>query len=352
MYATNVEANIEALSPGVGSSALWSVVMKASVIVGLVLFLLLAFIANGCTTKGTAPVNSDVTLTLNADPPTIAAGQTSTLTWSSTNSTSVVSSDFGAETVNGSMVVSPTQTQTFTITVQGAKGEQTARATVTVGGPVQLTLTAAPSTVVAGQSVLLTWSTTHATSVVNSNFGADSLNGSIMVVPMQTMTYSLTVKGPEGQQTAQATVTISGGMLTTVNVESHPETVAVSPITNRCYVTNKGNNTLSVLNGDTNTLLTTVKVGNSPFGVAVNSITNHIYVTNADDDTVSVLDGGTNSLLATVKVGKTRSAWQSIRQQIASTWPIRTKIRSVSSMGVPISSSTRCPWDRSPSKWR
>ena len=44
-------------------------------------------------------------------------------------------------------------------------------------------------------------------------------------------------------------------------------------------------------------------MGNIPNGVAVNPTTNRIYVTNTADDTVSVIDGTTNTVIVTVNVG-------------------------------------------------
>ena len=41
-------------------------------------------------------------------------------------------------------------------------------------------------------------------------------------------------------------------------------------------------------------------VGNSPDGVAVNPNTNMVYVANYDDNTMSVIDGKTNSVVKTI----------------------------------------------------
>ena len=60
---------------------------------------------------------------------------------------------------------------------------------------------------------------------------------------------------------------------------------------------------MSVLDGNAKTVLATVPVGNRPQRVAVNPTTNRVYVANHSDNTVSVLDGGANTVLATVAVG-------------------------------------------------
>lgn len=70
---------------------------------------------------------------IQATPPTITNGQSSTLVWTSINASSVVSSNFGASATSGSKVVSPTVTTVYTITVQSPLGDtDTKTATVTV----------------------------------------------------------------------------------------------------------------------------------------------------------------------------------------------------------------------------
>ena len=71
-----------------------------------------------------------------------------------------------------------------------------------------VTLTANPTTIIAGESTTLTWNGTNAASVVTSNFGATATSGTMQVSPALTTTYTITVSGPGGQATASATVTI------------------------------------------------------------------------------------------------------------------------------------------------
>ena len=71
---------------------------------------------------------------------------------------------------------------------------------------------------------------------------------------------------------------------------------------------------MSVIDGNTNTVTATVTVGNYPLAVAVNSATNKIYVANYCGNqfgcnatpapgTVSVVDGNSNTVTHTVTVG-------------------------------------------------
>ena len=50
-------------------------------------------------------------------------------------------------------------------------------------------------------------------------------------------------------------------------------------------------------------LLTTVSVGNQPDDVAVNPVTNRVYVVNEEGQTVTVIDGATNTAVTTIFVG-------------------------------------------------
>jgi len=90
----------------------------------------------------------------------------------------------------------------------------------------------------------------------------------------------------------------------TISVGSFPYGVAVNPFNDRVYVTNRGSNTVSVIDGPTSTKLSNIIVGNSPVGIAVNPSSNWIYVANINSGTVSVMDGITNKVTDTITVGK------------------------------------------------
>ncbi|AIH39905.1 hypothetical protein IQ42_14540 [Mycobacterium tuberculosis] len=67
--------------------------------------------------------------------------------------------------------------------------------------------------------------------------------------------------------------------------------VAVNPGGN-IYVTNQGSNTVSVIDPATNTVTgSPITIGNGPSGVAVSPVTGLVFVTNFDSNTVSVIDG-------------------------------------------------------------
>jgi len=162
-------------------------------------------------------IDSDVppTVTISADPATILVGESSTLTWSSTNAASVtIDNGIGDVPVNGSITVSPTETTTYTITATGPAGTATDSATVTVIYPPTVTISADPSTILVGQSSTLTWSSTNADSVsIDQGIGSVDLSGTTMVSPSETTTYTITATGPGGTATDSVTVIVSSIML-------------------------------------------------------------------------------------------------------------------------------------------
>jgi peptidoglycan-associated lipoprotein len=111
-----------------------------------VLFLLL--VASGCKKKETAPPPPPPpkapTATLSANPTSIQAGQSATLTWSTEFATDVAL-DGNKVDPSGSQTVSPTQTTTYHLTAKGNGGTQEATAQVSVAPKPTPTPTPAPT---------------------------------------------------------------------------------------------------------------------------------------------------------------------------------------------------------------
>jgi PKD repeat protein len=151
------------------------------------------------------------TATFSASPTSITAGQSSTLTWTSSNATTVsIDNGVGSQALNGSVPVSPATTTTYTLTATGPGGTTTKTATVTVTQPAPTaTFSAAPTSINAGQSSTLTWSTTNATSIsIDNGVGSKPASGTASVSPTTTTTYTLTATGAGGTITKTATVTV------------------------------------------------------------------------------------------------------------------------------------------------
>jgi YVTN family beta-propeller protein len=79
--------------------------------------------------------------------------------------------------------------------------------------------------------------------------------------------------------------------------------VAVNPLTNLAYISNL-NNTVSVLDGQTNKIIGKIAVEKLPTATNINYKTNLIYVTNYLANSISVIDGITNKVISTIKVAK------------------------------------------------
>jgi peptidoglycan-associated lipoprotein len=75
------------------------------------------------------------TASLTASPDTIDKGQSSTLSWQTSNATDVSIEGIGAVQPSGSQSVSPADSTTYTLTAKGAGGTQSATARVTVNAP-------------------------------------------------------------------------------------------------------------------------------------------------------------------------------------------------------------------------
>jgi len=112
--------------------------------------------------QGTDPTVASPTVTISADPETIYEGQSSTLTWSSTDTDSCeIQPEIGGGNPlpsNGSETVSPTATTTYTITATGSGGTAFDSVMVTVsagGGQLGVTVQKAPGEPLGGINTYL-----------------------------------------------------------------------------------------------------------------------------------------------------------------------------------------------------
>ncbi|MGA8492427.1 MAG: YncE family protein [Terriglobales bacterium] len=80
-------------------------------------------------------------------------------------------------------------------------------------------------------------------------------------------------------------------VIDTIAVGNHPIYLAVDQNTNRVYVSNQADDTVSVIDGTTDTVVSTIRVGHNPNGVAANPRTNTIYVANLSSGTLSIING-------------------------------------------------------------
>lgn len=154
-----------------------------------------------------------------ASPASVISGGTSTLNWSAPGATSfTVSSDVGdapGTQFGNSATVKPWVTTTYTIVARNTAGSDTRTLTlnVTPAGPKPsiVTFTAAPTSLVAGQSTTLAWTTTGATSLSISPLvgTVPGPNGTISIAPLATTTYKLTATNANGSTTKNVTVNVT-----------------------------------------------------------------------------------------------------------------------------------------------
>ncbi len=81
------------------------------------------------------PAPAAPTASLSASPDTIDKGQSTTLTWQTTNATDVSIDGIGAVQANGSQSVTPSDSTTYHLVAKGTGGTQEATARVTVNAP-------------------------------------------------------------------------------------------------------------------------------------------------------------------------------------------------------------------------
>jgi hypothetical protein len=164
---------------------------------------------------------------ISANPKSIAAGGSSTLTWTTQNA---VSADLNGTTValNGSQTVSPTATTTYRITGHGSTGATDwgqVTVTVTSSAPTA-SITASPTSISSGGSSTLTWTSTNAASAT-LNGASVAVNGSQVVSPTATTSYTFIAKNSAGTTTtAQTSVTVSGGSSATAAISASPTSIS------------------------------------------------------------------------------------------------------------------------------
>lgn len=136
-----------------------------------------------------------------------------TLTWNTTNATSVSISGIGTVQADGTRTVNVTQTTTFTLTANGTGGNDSCQVKVTVESEkpaakcdfFNASRTQVPHN---GADVTLSWGTTNATSVSISGIGTVGADGSRTVFVNSNKTFTLTANGTGGNDSCTVTITV------------------------------------------------------------------------------------------------------------------------------------------------
>lgn len=203
--------------------------------ISFLLFTSLFIVASCGENDNATPEAEPPSLSVAVDLETIQLGESTTLSWSSTGADSCdIEPRVGSVAADGSIALSPTQTTTYTITATGPGGTATASITVTVIHPApSASISADQTSIMTGETALLSWSSAHADSaVIDNGIGAVSVNGSTTVSPAATTSYTIRVAGPGGTATGSVTVNVNN---------SSPVIISAAPIT----IEQGGSSTLS-----------------------------------------------------------------------------------------------------------
>jgi peptidoglycan-associated lipoprotein len=180
-------------------------------------------------TVAVAPVSG---VTFSADPTQVDCGNSSKLTWASTDAVDANIDGIGKVDTSGSQTVTPLKTTTYNFSAMGPGGSATGSATVNVNTQPTATLTLNPTElkyhkigdkVLQQDSTTLTWSTSNASTISIDPIGTVAATGSqtIQANPKQTTvgpidetdTYTLNASNVCGGQTSQtATMHITGSI--------------------------------------------------------------------------------------------------------------------------------------------
>jgi len=182
---------------------------------------LISLLGAGCVLTPPSVVNFSV------NPSTINAGQSATLTWTVNNASSVkINPDLGSMALNGSTVVSPSATTTYVLIASNIGGAATATVMLTVNpsvtanpnatvnpaspAPVVTDFSVSSSSINTGDSAMLQWDTTGATSVfIEPDIGYVPISGSQVVSPTHTTSYVLTASNAASTVTSSATLDVN-----------------------------------------------------------------------------------------------------------------------------------------------
>ena len=186
----------------------------------------------GGASSAPSPVPNPVIVSIGASPTALTVGQSTTLSWSSSNATGCQASGAWSGTValSGTQLVTPSAAGTFTYTLT-CDGVASSASVVVAAAPTPIptvSLSLAPASVPAGQPSTLTWSTTNANSCIASGawVGNQGTSGSIVVMQAiaGTYTYSLSCTGPGGSASGSATLSATAltSNVATVVIDSGP----------------------------------------------------------------------------------------------------------------------------------
>jgi YVTN family beta-propeller protein len=123
-----------------------------------------------------------------------------------------------------------------------------------------------------------------------------------MVKNLYTITTIPNVFALSNHNTKVNSIGIEGGV-PGIYVQSYPADVTINSKTNKIYVVNYYSNTVSIIDGKTNTVIGNISVGTSPQKIVVSSETDRVYIYNyVSPPTLYAIDGYTNKIVKNLTI--------------------------------------------------
>lgn len=286
------------------------------------------------TVDGSAP---DVSITMV--PPSVAMGETSTISWTSTNSISCLSSAGGGAGTKGTFTTPPIMTDSYyTVLCIGAGGNTSKTVVVTVtpvahtpsviepsanqevtrpmkattqpsksvilpskqavtaavdANAPTVTIAATPSVITYGARSTINWTSTNTTACTSSGGGGTGTKGSFTVTALATNArYSVTCTGPEGSVTRSTTVIIGAFTAPVVTFTATPASIV-----------NGGRSTISWTSTNSTHCVSSGGGGGDTSGTFITPA----LTTNTTYSVICTGDGGTASKVLSIALSRSLS---------------------------------------------
>ncbi len=189
-------------------------VLKKLMILGAVV--VWAIIASACA----KPPKAQLTVSKNQ----IKQGESVSVEWKTQNAKEILLNGKKVGT-NGTEVYTPTDSTTYEIVGRSGKKEakdsKSVQVEVLPAGPT-ITLNADPGAISVGGKATLRWSSQRADKVDIPGLGTFGPSGETNISPTQSITYTATAKGPGGEASASARVTVTGDPTKITEPPSNP----------------------------------------------------------------------------------------------------------------------------------
>jgi len=200
--------------------------LKRSIFLPLSLLLLPLILIAGCTAFSPTPaaVQPPVIGAFSSNPSAVNSGNPSVLFWKVTGATSVsIDQGIGQVDIVGGKVLSPATSTIYTLTATNSAGTVTGSAVINVNlaprppagtPPVIREFSNNPSTISSGDSSVLFWSVTGATSVsIDQGIGRVDFVGIRVISPALSTVYTISAANSAGTVTRSAVTVVSSAPL-------------------------------------------------------------------------------------------------------------------------------------------